>query len=370
MTVATVLQLIQYVGRRRMAKLMAPVARRWQPYSRLMIDRDYAGWTLDIEAKAVAAVGAALRISVVAGAWQDYCRQQALYCVDQFVLLNPPDWQQHRVGIAYYHGLPGSGPPEFDQVYQNLCRQHERLTRVQVSHAAMRDVVLDSGIAPEKVCVIPIGFHREWFRPPTAGQRQRIRRRLGFPEDALVVGSFQKDGVGWGEGLEPKMIKGPDVFVSAMRQLHARVPTLHVLLTGPARGYVQRELTAAGIPYRHVHLRTYRQTADMYHALDAYVVASRQEGGPKAVLESMASGVPLVSTRVGQATDLVQHGHNGCLVAVEDSEGLAHWTEQVLTQPAFRATVLAGGAQTAAANCYEAQHELWRDFFAPMVTMP
>ena len=100
MTVATVLQLIQYVGRRRMAKLVAPVARRWQPYSRLMIDRDYAGWTLDIEAKAVAAVGAALRIPIVAGAWQDYCRQQALYCVDQFVLLNPPDWQQHRVGIA------------------------------------------------------------------------------------------------------------------------------------------------------------------------------------------------------------------------------------------------------------------------------
>ncbi len=364
---AAKLQLLQYVGRRKLAQLMAPVARRWRPYSRLMIDRDYAGWTLDVEAKAVARVCAAVRIPVVSGAWQAHCQQQALFCVDQFVLLNPPDWRQHRVGVAYYHGLPGSGPPEFDQVYHHLCRLHERLTRVQVSHAAMRHVVLASGIAPEKVRVIPIGFQQAWFCPPTPQQRRRIRQRLGLPEEALVVGSFQKDGVGWGEGLEPKMIKGPDVLVAALRLLKARLPNVHVLLTGPARGYVKRELTASGIPYRHVQLRAYRDTADMYHALDAYMVTSRQEGGPKAVLESMASGVPVVSTRVGQATDLVQHGRNGCLVDREDREGLAHWTEQVLTDSTLRAAILAGGAQTAAANCYEAQHELWREFFGPMV---
>ena len=57
--------------------------------------------------------------------------------------------------------------------------------------------------------------------------------------------------------------------------------------------------------------------------IDAYVVASRQEGGPKAVLESMACGVPLVTTRVGQAIDLVQHGVNGWMSAPEDANHLA-----------------------------------------------
>ena len=42
------------------------------------------------------------------------------------------------------------------------------------------------------------------------------------------------------------------------------------------------------------------------------------EGGPRAALEAMATGVPLVSTRVGQAADLVRHGENGWLADVDD----------------------------------------------------
>jgi glycosyltransferase involved in cell wall biosynthesis len=41
--------------------------------------------------------------------------------------------------------------------------------------------------------------------------------------------------------------------------------------------------------------------------MDIYIVTGWHEGGPKAVLESMAAGVPLVTTRVGQAMDLVQN---------------------------------------------------------------
>ena len=364
---AKTLQLIQYTGSRWLARALAPLARNWAPHTRLLVARDYAGWTLDVEAQAVMQICRHLRVPAAAGAWLSACRNQAVFHVDQFVLMNPPDWGSHRVGLAYYHGVPGSGLPEFDRVYEGLRRLHERITRVQVSHAAMRDVVLGSGIAPEKVGVIPIGFHREWFRPPTAHQRRRMRRQLGFPENARVVGSFQKDGVGWGDGFEPKLIKGPDVFLETMKQVRTRVPDLHVLLTGPARGYIKRGLEALGIPYRHVLLRSYRQTADMYHALDAYVVSSRQEGGPKAVLEAMATAVPLVSTRVGQATDLIRHRQNGCLVEVDDVEGLVHWTEQALTNESFCSTLLAGGAQTAAENCYEAQAPLWREFLKPMV---
>jgi len=47
----------------------------------------------------------------------------------------------------------------------------------------------------------------------------------------------------------------------------------------------------------------------MLQALDLYIVASREEGEPKAILESMASGVPLVTTEVGQAMDFVEHEH-------------------------------------------------------------
>ena len=136
-----------------------------------------------------------------------------------------------------------------------------------------------------------------------------------------MVGSFQKDGVGWGDGQEPKLIKGPDVFLEAMELLRIRVPELFVLLSGPARGYVKTGLDRLGVPFKHLYVDSYPEVGQLFQALDAYIVSSRQEGGPKAVLESMASGVPLVTTRVGQAMDLVHHDVNGWMVESEDYDG-------------------------------------------------
>src|SRR5204862_205248 len=175
------------------------------------------------------------------------------------------------------------------------------------------------------------------FTPQTPATRAEARAALGLPADAFVVGSFQKDCVGWAEGTEPKLIKGPDVLLEAMRLLHERRPELHLLLSGPARGYVRAGLERLGIPYVHRRIERYEEIARVYAALDAYVVPSRQEGGPKGVLEAMAAGVPVVSTRVGQAKELILDGENGRLVDVDAAEALA---ERLATID--RSTVAAG----------------------------
>jgi glycosyltransferase involved in cell wall biosynthesis len=164
---------------------------------------------------------------------------------------------------------------------------------------------------------------------------------------AFVVGSFQKDGVGWSEGLEPKLIKAPDVLVAMLERIYRIAPELHVLLSGPARGYVRRELDRVGIPYRHTVAESREELARAYHALDAYVVPSRQEGGPKGVLEAMAAGVPLASTRVGQAQDLVEDGRNGLLVDVNDAEALAEALLRLHHDTALRGSLAAAGRATA-----------------------
>ena len=139
---------------------------------------------------------------------------------------------------------------------------------------------------------------------------------------AYCIGSFQKDGEGWDDGMVPKWVKGPDVFLETIDRLR-RDYELFVLLTGPSRGYVKAGLERMGIRYRHVWLKQYEEVARHYWALDLYLIASRDEGGPMAVLESMASGVPLVSTRVGMSIDLISSGVNGFLNEVEDADGLA-----------------------------------------------
>jgi glycosyltransferase involved in cell wall biosynthesis len=117
------------------------------------------------------------------------------------------------------------------------------------------------------------------------------------------------------------------------------------------------------IPYMHIGQQPYQKVALLYQALDVYLVTSRQEGGPKAVLESLISGIPLVTTQVGQAIDLIQHGMNGWMVPVNDVESLAFWVNYVHENygPSI-SKVLSNGKATAEMNAYSAQLGLWRNF--------
>jgi glycosyltransferase involved in cell wall biosynthesis len=347
------------------ARLVAPVlTRRWRPRSRLFLVGEGVGWSIDHDLRELGRLAERLGIAVADRRLLGVTRGQAAFYGSHFTLLREP-WRSvpHALATAYFHGRPGTpGMPEFDDAYRMLSTHHHEVERIQVTHAEMHDLVLSTGIDVAKVFRIPIGVDLALFDPVTPTTRAGARAELGIPGDAFVVGSFQKDGVGFGRGDEPKLVKGPDVLVRALALVHDRVPELHVLLTGIARGYVQDELGRLGIPWTYRYAARYEDVPSVYRAVDVTVVSSRQEGGPKAVLESMAAGVPLVSTRVGQAADLVADGSNGWLVDVEDAEALAERMIGV-AQGAASAEVLACARATAEANAYERQLPLWRDFF-------
>ena len=360
--------ILRQVGQITLQIVSWPVINRWPRYSRLFLVDDFASWVLSWEMRELATIAQRIGVQVADVCWLSAARNQAVFYGSQFALLDE-SWLKRplRVGLAYFHGRPGTGVLEFDKSYERLCQIHHRIHRVQVSHSEMREVVLNSGIVPEKVFLIPIGINLSYFSPQTAESRRSARAKLGIPQSAVVVGSFQKDGVGWGEGMEPKLIKGPDVFLRTIGFLKQRVPELFLLLSGPARGYVKAGLERLGVPYRHTFLKHYPDVKQLFQALDVYIISSRQEGGPKAVLEAMATGVPLVTTRVGQAMDLVRHGENGWMVEIDDAEELAHWAEYVISHRSSLGDVLRTGRQTAEANSYDAQIPLWESFMKGFV---
>ena len=127
----------------------------------------------------------------------------------------------HRLGLSYFHGRPGTpGYPEFDRAYESLQRNAPRIDRVQVTHAEMHELVVGAGVAPDRVFRIPIGVELERFPLGDETTRAAARAALDIPTSAFVVGSFLKDGVGMDEGLEPKLLKGPDTFVGVVSRLH------------------------------------------------------------------------------------------------------------------------------------------------------
>lgn len=337
--------------------------RGWPPGSRLFAVGERYGWSVDEDARELEAAARRLGYAVGPSDWARHGGEQAVFLTSHFDALLGPRWlgSRHRLATAYLHGRPGTaGAPEFDDAFRALARDPARFARVQVTHAEMRDLVLEAGVAAERVHVIPIGVDGRVFAPaPTVEEKSSARRTLGLGDDAFVVGSFQKDGVGWEEGLEPKLVKGPDVLVAALSQAREAVPELFVLLTGPARGYVRRELGRLGIPYRHLLAADRHELARAYRALDAYVVASRQEGGPKGVLESLASGVPLVSTRVGQAQEIVEDGVNGLLVDVDDPAALAQAVLRVHGDRRLGVDLVAAGRATAERFAYGRLDPAW-----------
>jgi len=334
---------------------------------------DAPGWVLDYEARQLERTARVLGIEVGPARWAKGVGGQSMFHLSQFsLLLHDVERRGNRLGVSYFHGRPGTpGMPEFDACYEALRRRHEEIERIQVTNAEMEALVLETGVAAEKVHRIPIGIDTEAFAFRSEADRAVARRALELPESAFVVGSFQKDGVGWGDGMEPKTIKGPDVLLAVVERLRDRVPELQVLVTGPSRGYVLAGLARLGVGHRHALLPSVEAVADAYAAIDVCLVTSRDEGGPRAALEAMATGVPLVTTRVGQAADLVRHEENGWLAEIDDVEGMVDVAERVASAPAAElSSVAREGRATAESNSYDALRPRWRELLRGFVSIP
>lgn len=226
--------------------------------------------------------------------------------------------------------------PEFRDALERVLANIEELDKLHVSCSIMEKRFISWGVDPRKLARIPLGVDLERFCPVDEVGRLAQRHEFGIPADAFCIGSFHKDGQGMTDGLSPKLIKGPDVLIDTLSQIHKKHKKIFVLLSAPARGYVIQGLDAAGIPYAHVQEEDFHRIPRLFHALDAYLLTSREEGGPKGVLEALASGVPFVGTRVGLVPDVVTNGEDGLLADIEDSVGLADCILRLIGDPELR----------------------------------
>lgn len=233
-----------------------------------------------------------------------------------------PLHRTNKIILTWYHVIPND--KRIELILKNL-------TSIDILHTSSTityQSLINLGFPASKIVMIPLGVDLNLFKPMPDKARQEIKEKLGLPNDSVIIGSFQKDGQGWGEGNIPKLIKGPDILIEVLRML-AKDFNIFVLLTGPARGFVKNELKKLNIPYVHF-CPNYKKIPLFYNCLDLYIVCSRIEGGPKALLECMACGVPLVSTSVGMAKDLIKNGINGFIVESENINQIVNKSKMIL----------------------------------------
>jgi len=166
--------------------------------------------------------------------------------------------------------------------------------------------------------LIPYLIDTTTFRPlgKDSPAVESFRKEWNLPADAYLVGSFQRDTEG-SDLRSPKLVKGPDVLMEILRGLTRRGINIHVVLAGPRRHWLLSQLQAGGIPHTYIghpaasdDLQINSLPRDtlnvLYNLVDLYVVASRSEGGPHALLEAAASRCKVISTPVGMAPDVLE----------------------------------------------------------------
>lgn len=247
---------------------------------------------------------------------------------------------ENKIIVTCFH-IVDSDPRKY-----SIIEKDKYVYKWHTSCNITKNKLMELGIDEAKIIVIPISVNIENYRVVDKQEKKIQKRRLGIEDGKIVIGYFQKDGDGWGEGNTPKLIKGPDIFCDVVEEISKRYD-IFVVLSGPARGYVKNRLAKAKIPYEHFIFDEAKEVAKLYELLDIYIVTSREEGGPRAILESMASGVPIISTEVGQAPDIIQNMKNGVIVPVEDVKAIEQAFEKIIENEALNEKMIHAGVETA-----------------------
>jgi glycosyltransferase involved in cell wall biosynthesis len=182
--------------------------------------------------------------------------------------------------------------------------------------------LLEAGVSKEKIHLIQNGID---LRPFVAAAPSL---RMGGAEDALTIG--------WIGRLSHE--KGPDIFLRAACRVLSICPSARFIVVGDgpdiaSLGTLMDELKM-GNSVSFVGRR--EDMPSVYASLDIMVSSSRQEGLPMAILEGMASGLPLVATAVGDVSTVVLNGQTGILVPSENVEELAAAMVDLLQSKSLR----------------------------------
>jgi glycosyltransferase involved in cell wall biosynthesis len=208
---------------------------------------------------------------------------------------------------------------------------------VVVNAGAIRDWLVADGYREDRIVVIRNGVDLSGFGRPVQGRG--VRRELGIPDGAplIVVVSRLHE------------LKGLDDLLDAVAILARRRRGVHVLVVGerfmarsgePVRDdayqqVLERQAARLGIGDR-VRFTGFRSDIPaLLAASTVSVLPSLSEGLSNTVLESMAAGVPVVTTRVGGTPEAVTDGETGLLVVPKDPGALARAIGRVLDDPAL-----------------------------------
>lgn len=194
---------------------------------------------------------------------------------------------------------------------------------IGVSQAVAEHIKAQQKIRDDRIKVIYNGVIPEEYelRPRDIS----LKSELGLTDNARLVGFLGR----------LSFEKGADILIRAAPAILRKQRTAHLVVVGdgPERADLERMAQELGI-FKRVHFLGYRQDIpEILSALDVVAVPSRQAGFELILAEAMASGVPVVASKVGPIPEVIADGETGLLVPPQDHEAFADAIIKLLGQP-------------------------------------
>jgi glycosyltransferase involved in cell wall biosynthesis len=215
-------------------------------------------------------------------------------------------------------------------------------TLVLTVSGVLRDYVVDQGVDPHRVVVMPNGVDEDLFRPGISASAARVRWGIGTGPVLGFVG-----------GLRPW--HGVRAFVPLLARLAPRYPSIRLVIAGD--GPLRQELTVAfaerGLDRHVVFTGTmpHSEVADLVRTFDLALAPYEDTShlfyfSPLKLFEYMGCGVAVVAASIGQIGEVIRDGENGVLYEAGDVDGLTRCCEQLIDNPARRERLGCAAART------------------------
>ena len=235
--------------------------------------------------------------------------------------------------VHTYHGhvLDGYFSPLATKVFITLERLLARISDriIAISPAIRGELLSMYRIGRDaQYRVVPLGFDLAPFAAVDDRARSAARRELNLPEGAPVIATVGR----------LTAIKQHGLFLDTFARVLKSHPAAIALIAGGGEleGELQASAAALGIADRVRMLGWRRDLPVIYAATDVFLLTSRNEGTPVALIEAMASGVPGVSTAVGGVIDVIGGAETGRTAPFGDADGLASAVNELLADRQLR----------------------------------
>jgi len=169
-------------------------------------------------------------------------------------------------------------------------------------------------LPPLKTCYVPNGVDASRFAPATADERATARRRFGFQDGNIVIGT-----VG-----HIRSEKNYARLVAAFATLRSDTRVRLIIVgDGDLRSALDRQISDLGLSERVVFAGTVADPVETYRAMDLFALSSDTEQMPLVVLEAMGAGLPVVSTDVGDVREMIVDANRRYVTPLGDEEAYA-----------------------------------------------